>query len=293
MIAAKRPPQPTGFSLVEVLVVVAIIGIIAAILLPALAKSRERGLAIACLHNTRQLVLATQIYGDDHNGELPYNLIMGGTPLTSYRTDYNWVNNVMTWDLSSDNTNTETITRSALGQYVNGSPATYRCPSDRLLSSVQQQAGWEYRIRSYSMNALMGNPGSALTNSSNINDPNYRQFLKLNQITRPSEMFVFLDEHSDSIDDGCFVNRQSVITYTGGGGYTPSASTMAWTDLPASYHNRSASFSFADGHASLHRWQSASTTLNTTGTGFNQPMAVSTDATDYQWVMEHMSIQNY
>jgi hypothetical protein len=38
---------------------------------------------------------------------LPYNLGMTGSSL---RTDLNWVNNVMTWDLSSDNTNLATLT---------------------------------------------------------------------------------------------------------------------------------------------------------------------------------------
>ena len=115
--------QRQAFTLIEVLVVIAIIAILAALLLPALAKARERGLAIVCLNNTRQLAVACQIYTDEHNGMLPYNLGMSGRPESSYRTDMNWVNNVMTWDLSSDNTNTATITKAALGSYVSGNAA--------------------------------------------------------------------------------------------------------------------------------------------------------------------------
>ena len=86
-----------GFTLVELLVVIAIIGILAALLLPALAKSRERARAIICLINTKQLTLASQLYCDDHNSYLPYNIEM-----TEYgpRNNLNWVNNVMTWDSS-------------------------------------------------------------------------------------------------------------------------------------------------------------------------------------------------
>ncbi len=279
-----------GFTLIEVLVVIAIIGILAALLLPALAKARERGLAIVCLNNTKQLAVGLQLYADDHNGALPYNLGMSGHPETSYRTDMNWVNNVMTWDLSSDNTNRAPITKAALGAYVSSSTAIYRCPSDHTLSAAQSAAGWDARIRSYSMNALIGNAGNFSTNGVNINDPHYKQFFKLSQIPRPADIFVFLDEHPDSIDDGYFVNKEAPPT----GGYNSSVSYYPeWTDLPGSYHNRSAAFSFADGHASLHRWQGERTVRPSLPNGANLPMAVyKSDLTDFQWVMAHMSIEN-
>src|SRR5208337_3348822 len=95
-----------GFTLIELLVVIAIIAILAALLLPALSKARGRAEGISCLNNTRQLALAWQLYADDHDEFLPYNLGMNGS---SFRTNLNWVNNVMTWDLSSDNTNLATI----------------------------------------------------------------------------------------------------------------------------------------------------------------------------------------
>ena len=148
--------RPAGFTLIELLVVIAVIAILAALLLPALAKARERAEAIACLNNTHQLALAWQLYADDHEGLLPYNLGMNGS---SFRTNINWVNNVMTWDLSSDNTNTATITEASLGPYVSGATGIYRCPSDWALSAVQSAAGWDHRIRSYSMNAMVGNAG--------------------------------------------------------------------------------------------------------------------------------------
>src|SRR5215472_14125907 len=91
-----------GFTLIELLVVIAVIAILGAILLPALASARERARGLICLSNTRQLQFAWELYADDHNGQLPYNLVM-----TEFgpRTNLNWVNNVMTWDASSDNTN--------------------------------------------------------------------------------------------------------------------------------------------------------------------------------------------
>ncbi|HEV2693882.1 MAG TPA: DUF1559 domain-containing protein [Verrucomicrobiae bacterium] len=286
----KRTRRP-AFTLIEVLVVMAVIAILAALLMPALSKARERGLAMVCLNNTKQLALGVQLYTDDHDGQLPYNMGMSGQP-SSFRTNLNWVNNVMTWDLSSDNTNIATIRQAALGAYVSGSPAVYRCPSDRGLSSVQVAAGWDGRIRSYSMNALVGNAGAFSATGYNVNDPHYKQFFKSSQITRPSEIFTFLDEHPDSIDDGYFVNKEMTATVSG---YSSSVTTVSpeWTDLPGSYHNRSAAFSFADGHSSLHRWQGRSTIRSAAASASYLPVSIDgQDLSDFQWVMEHMSTEN-
>jgi prepilin-type N-terminal cleavage/methylation domain-containing protein/prepilin-type processing-associated H-X9-DG protein len=274
-----------GFTLVELLVVIAIIGILASLLLPALAKSRERARAIICLINTKQLTLASQLYSDDHNSYLPYNKEM-----KEYgpRDNLNWVNNVMTWDSNSDNTNTATLTQASLGIFVSGSTAIYHCPSDQALSSSQITNGWSFRIRSYSMNALIGNAGDFSTNGVNANDPDYRQFFKITQIPQPTEIFVFLDEHPDSIDDGYFVNQEDSGADRHGHSYAQ------WTDLPASYHNNAAAFSFADGHSSLHRWLNGSTVPPSVPSTPILPIYLTTppaNATvDFDWVITHMSV---
>jgi prepilin-type N-terminal cleavage/methylation domain-containing protein/prepilin-type processing-associated H-X9-DG protein len=293
------PPEPSkssataseGFTLIELLVVIAIIAILAAILLPALAGARERSRGIYCLNNTRQLTLAWELYADDHEGFLPYNLVMADT---SFRTNINWVNNVMTWDLSPDNTNVATITGASLGPYVVGVTGIYHCPSDQVLSAIQSAAGWSQRIRSYSMNAMVGNAGSAISSGQNVNNPGYRQFFKVEQMPRPSDIFVFLDEHPDSIDDGYFIDQDTPST-----GWTPNSVPInEWRNLPASYHNRSAAFSFADGHAILHRWLRSSTIVppipdtNTNLLPITIPSSPPSEHDDFEWVMEHMSVEN-
>jgi prepilin-type N-terminal cleavage/methylation domain-containing protein/prepilin-type processing-associated H-X9-DG protein len=265
-----------GFTLIELLVVIAIIAILSAILLPALSLAKGRAQAILCLNNTKQLTLGWQLYANDFESRLPYNLGMAGS---SFRTPLNWVNNVMTWGLDPDNTNTATLTEASLGPFVSQATAIYRCPSDHVVSAAQSAAGWDGRIRSYSMNAMVGDAGDFSTNGFNINNPEYTQFFKITQIPQPTEIFVFLDEHPDSINDGYFLERDYY---------------SEWHDLPASYHNGATAFSFADGHSALHRWTQPGTCRPPLPDVANLPISVpSSGNQDLEWVLGHMSVDHH
>ena len=245
-VACSCGPTARGaFTLVELLVVIAIVSILASLLLPALARAKGRGQSTVCLNNLRQLGFALQIYASDHEDALPYNLGADGTRQTvAAGTHLNWVNNVMSWELDPDNTNTTQLVGGGLGPYLGGVTTVYKCPADKVVSAAQRGAGWTGRVRSVSMNAMLGNAGEFLTGTVNTNNPSYRQFFRMADIPEPSRIFAFVEEHPDSINDGYFINK---FYYS------------EWLDLPASWHQEGANLSFADGHAEYHQWRLAST----------------------------------
>ena len=95
----------------------------------------------------------------------------------------------------------------------------------------------------------------------------YRQYLKQSDFRQPVLTYVTLDEQADSINDGFFIDPLN-----------PSA----WGDIPASYHCGAGSFSFADGHAEVHKWHSG-TSIYPVRFAFYQIPFDAAGQRDYQW----------
>ncbi len=90
--SVREPESCTGlrlraFTLIELLMVVAVLGILVALSLPALGSARAGALQSACASNQRQIGAALQLYANDHDGEFPPTTHTTG----SFRKDRSWI----------------------------------------------------------------------------------------------------------------------------------------------------------------------------------------------------------
>lgn len=69
--SSVRMKKAIAFTLVELLIVIAIIGILAGLLLPCLNQAKEKAKRTACVSNLKQVSLATRLYADDNSDSLP------------------------------------------------------------------------------------------------------------------------------------------------------------------------------------------------------------------------------
>ncbi|HEV8604844.1 MAG TPA: prepilin-type N-terminal cleavage/methylation domain-containing protein [Tepidisphaeraceae bacterium] len=130
----RRGAIGPAFTLVELLVAIAIVAVLLAILLPALARIREAAQSAACLSNMRQLAVAVHLYAADHKDRLPFiphpqhslgdgTAYISGGPAPAYDQGGGEGVTVDGWVPAPKNR--------SLYKYTSGKFELFQCPSDQ------------------------------------------------------------------------------------------------------------------------------------------------------------------
>ena len=211
-----------GFTLVELLIVVAIIALLMSILMPILSKVKRHASAAVCMHNLKTLSRGWFMYKDANDDKLVGGHV-GGPP--------NWVRGPSGPSSDPIEQKKEGIRQGLLFEYVGKSVDVYRCPSDGRKLTPGQAA-----FRSYSIAGGLNGEGWQNT---------YVQAKVYGDIKNPAGKYVFVEE---SDPRGWNV-----------GSWVLNPKTKTWVDPLAIWHHRKSTLGFADGHAEARKWVDEST----------------------------------
>ena len=240
---ASKDSKITGFTLTELIVLLAVLAIGSIIILPAFARTKTNTSAAVCLNNLRQLSSAWTMYSSE-NAEM----LVWSYPDISCSFGYpSWcLDNAAASSPGSycySGTDTNGLTRGRLWPYVK-SISAYKCGADERVASTT--GGVKPILRSYSINGYLagstyGDPSgtsSVIYNAPTTQTTVFRLYVKSSELRYPAKTFVFADEDGISINDGMLLVDMG-------------AAAKGLVDLPGRQHDGGYGVNFADGHAMI------------------------------------------
>ena len=261
----SRQQQPKPFTLIEILVVVAIIGILSSLLLPALGKAREKGQIAVCTNNMKQLNTATVLYMDDSNGYFPVTI--GGA------SGISWDDLLSAYD--GRNLTDAQITgwpgqNGLLHMNVPEGPdhaPMYRCPlDDRILTNTA------FILKTYDISHYQVGSGErrGISGFDGIIAPISRS---LSEISKTSNTIVYAENHAPVTSDGGGTDFRSRI----GNSWYFNGLWPQLTELNLAKHSdMKFNFAMADGH--VQKMTNLQSLIRTDGT-----VTSASDTADSKW----------
>jgi prepilin-type N-terminal cleavage/methylation domain-containing protein/prepilin-type processing-associated H-X9-DG protein len=205
-----------AFTLIELLLVIAIIAILAAMLLPAIAAAKQRAFTIACDSNLHQIGLGMTMYADDNGGSYPES---GGT---------------ISWNAANPDAPTNAWTEQ-IWRYVQNTNV-YRCPANKFFPQDQQSP----------FNYFNGVRAAYVASDPN---PAKRHFaaVESKRISFPAALVLSGDTVWDQLAEFDADKDDYVQNCVGG----PDNGLFSWKEWRV--HSQGQNVLFADGHAKWYK----------------------------------------
>ncbi|HEX8550234.1 MAG TPA: DUF1559 domain-containing protein [Abditibacteriaceae bacterium] len=223
-----------GFTLVEMLIVIAVIAILAAILFPVFGRVRERGRTIACNSNMKQLAMAFQQYAQDANDRLP-----GATDGPDGSGKYGgWIRYE---DFGRKGAKNFNVDEGSLFTYVK-SKDVYLCASDG-----------EGKITglSYAINACASQQNRDMTTGARTID-GYSKGKKISTIKNPTMFMILTEEARPGTGDGG-ANLDTSSTDDGYYNSVRPPDPANYENFLATRHQDGGNVAFLDGHVKWYK----------------------------------------